>query len=46
MEIVLLKEQSNELYVFPILQSESKLEKFKEPLVEGLRVHLIKLVSF
>lgn len=44
MEIVLLKEGSNELDMLTVFKCVGKFEEFKETLVEGLRVHLVKLV--
>lgn len=45
-EIVFLKEGSNELDMFAVLKPKGKLEEFKHTLVEGLRVHLVELIPF
>lgn len=46
MQTVFLKKRSNELDMLTVFQSEGQLEEFKETLVEGFRVHLVKLVPF
>ena len=44
MQIVFLEEGSKELDMFAVFESEGKLEEFKETLVEGFRIHLVKLI--